>query len=152
MAAALCAAQIATAAQAAEIPADGSVVAREHGTFAGARLRVPFGGAEAGRPRAGLTLTSLDRTQLASGAERLRFGEGMELGIAGGEPVKLRLGGLSLGERLAAIPQADAERKQRKTGKVILKGAAVLAIIGVAVVGGALLAVAVACDGNRCDD
>jgi opacity protein-like surface antigen len=155
MMAALAAAQLTAAAQpaiAAELLRENGVAAQQRGTFAGARLRIPFGGAESGRARAGVAFTSIDRSRLAAGGERVRFGEGVELGFKAGEPLKLRLGGATVAERLNAIPREDAERKQRKTGKLILKGAAVVALVGVAVVGGALLFFAVACDGNRCSE
>ncbi|MFL6862929.1 MAG: hypothetical protein ACJ8DZ_08005 [Allosphingosinicella sp.] len=152
VAAALCAAQIASAAQAAGFEADRAVVGQQRGTFAGARLRVPFGGRDAGRARASLGFAAIDRTRFGSGAERLRFSEGVELGLRAHEPVELRLGGASVASRFSAIPEGEARRRQDKTGKVILKGVAVVAIVGVAVIGGLYLAIAVACDGNRCDD
>lgn len=152
LAAALCAAQIATAANAAGFEADRSVVGQQRGTFAGARLRVPFGGHDAGRARASLGFAPIDRTRLGSGAERLHFGEGVELGLRANEKVELRLAGASLAARLSAIPEEEARRKQDKAGKVILKGVAVVAIVGVAVVGGLILAYNVACAGERCDD
>jgi hypothetical protein len=152
VAAALCAAQIASAANAAGFEADRSVVSQQRGTFAGARLRIPFGGRDAGRARASLGFAAIDRTRLGSGAERLRFSEGVELGLRAHEPIELRLAGASLAQRVSALPEDEARRKQDKAGKVILKGVAVAAIVGVAVIGGLYLAVAVACDGNRCDD
>jgi opacity protein-like surface antigen len=151
IAAALVAAQLTPAAAgAAELPRDASVTAQQRGTFAGARLRVPFGGREAGRARAGIAFTSVDRSRLAGGGERLRFGEGVELGFRAGEPLKLRLGGASLSERLGAADGAG--HKRDSTGKVILKGVAVVAIIGVAVLGGLFIFYTTVCDGNRCDD
>ena len=129
-----------------------AAIQTERGTFAGARLRVPFGGREAGKARASLSFTAVNRTRLGSGAEQLRFAEGVELGLRSGEPVELRLGGATLAQRLSAIPEDEARRKQDKTGKVILKGVAIVAIVGVAVIGGLYLAYQVACDDNRCDD
>jgi hypothetical protein len=152
VAAALCAAQLAGTANAAGFEADRSVVAQQRGTFAGARLRVPFGGRDAGHARASLGFAPVARTRLGSGAERLRFGEGVELGLRANEPVELRLGGASLASRLSAVPEEEARRRQDKTGKVILKGVAVAAIVGVAVIGGLYLAIQVACAGERCDD
>ncbi|MBV8687800.1 MAG: hypothetical protein JOZ90_05745 [Alphaproteobacteria bacterium] len=146
------AATVAPAAGAAELGREEVVTGQQRGTFAGARLRVPFGGSEAGRPRAALAFTPIDRTRLSGGGERLRLGEGVELGLKAGEPVKLRLGGATMAERLNAIPASDAERKQRKTGKLILKGAAITALVGAAVIGGLYLFFSVACDGNRCSD
>lgn len=71
------------------------------GAFAGARLRIPLGGArEERRLRAGLTLAPTMRVRHADGASRLRFGEGIEFGVAGREPVRLSLAGTPV-DRLA---------------------------------------------------
>ncbi|HEV7659571.1 MAG TPA: hypothetical protein VGO55_06965 [Allosphingosinicella sp.] len=127
------------------------------GTFIGARFRVPFGGENAGRPRAALSLTSVEHGRQADGRVRTRFAEGIELGMSANRPLALSIGGVSFARRLAAAqgdePQpTDNRRRQERTGRTILKGIAVVAIVGVAVVGGLYLALTVACDGNRCDE
>jgi hypothetical protein len=77
------AAQVLPAAQpaaAAELGQDRTPAATQVSAFAGARLRVPFGGRE--KPKAGLALTST----LRSGATgELRFARGAELGFSGKE-------------------------------------------------------------------
>jgi hypothetical protein len=152
--AALVAAQIVTAAPAAaaELVGDGSNSARQQGNFAGARLRVPLGGTERGKARAGLTLTTVQRTDLSDGRGRTAFGEGIELSLAAGKPLALRTGGVPLAQRLGAAEDQAAGKRKSSTGKKILKAAAVVAIIGAAVVGGLLLAFVVACDENRCSE
>ena len=139
-------------AAAAELVGDSSVSARQQGNFAGARVRVPFGGAESGKARAGLTLTTVQRTELSDGRSRTAFGEGIELGVSGGEALTLRTGGVPLAQRLGAA-EGDTEGKRKtSTGKKILKGAIVVGIVGAAVVGGLFLALVVACDDNRCSE
>jgi len=152
--AALVAAQIMTAAPAAaaELVGDSSVSARQQGNFAGARLRVPLGGAESGKAQAGLTLTTVQRTELADGRGRTAFGEGIEIGVAGGEVLTLRTGGVPLAQRLGAAEDGTEGKRKSSTGKKILKGAVVVGIIGAAVVGGLFLALVVACDDNRCSE
>lgn len=72
------------------------------GAFAGARLRIPLGGMPGTqRLRAGFTLAPTMRTQNAEGASRLGIGEGLELGIAGREPLRLSLAGQRL-DRIGA--------------------------------------------------
>lgn len=128
------------------------------GTFIGARFRVPFGGENAGQPRAALSLTAVDHGRRADGGVRTRFAEGIELGLSPNRPLTLSIGGASFASRLAAAQggeeqqPADNRGRQARTGGKILKGLAVVAIIGVAVIGGLYLALTVACDGNRCDE
>jgi hypothetical protein len=151
--AALVAAQIVVAAQpaaAAELIDEGGVTARQRGTFAGARLRVPLGGRDGGKARASLSVAPTERSRLAGGGERTRFGEGVELSLAAGEPVALRLGGASLSERLAAAEEGKG--KKDSTGKKVLKGAIIIGIVGAAVVGGLILFFVVACDDGRCSE
>ena len=159
--AALLAAQLLGAAQPlAAAPLDNDRIGmgeQYRGTFIGARFRVPFGGEDAGRPRAALSLTSVEHGRQADGRVRTRFAEGIELGVSPNRPLTLRIGGASFARRLAAAqgdePQpTDNRRRQERTGVHILKGVAVVAIIGVAVIGGLYLALTVACDGNRCDE
>ena len=148
------AAQIALAAQpvaGAELVDDRSSIGQQRGAFAGARLRVPLGGDESEKPRAGLAVAPVSRTQLADGSVRTRFGEGAELSFGAGETAELRIAGAPLAQRLGAQDHENQEREDR-TGKKILKGAAVVAIVAAAVVGGLFLFITVACDGNRCSE
>lgn len=68
------------------------------GAFAGARVRLGFGGPERGRVRAGLALAPFSRSQAMDGRASLRYGEGFEFGIAGREPAGFRLAGYRLGQ------------------------------------------------------
>lgn len=133
-----------------------SVTDQRRGAFAGARLRIPFGGEQSGRPRAGLALTSVGHSQSADGRVRTQFADGIELALSPERPLTLSVGGAPLADRLAAV-QGNERRprdleQERRTGRAVLKGAAVVAIVGVAVVGGLFLFVTVACDGNRCSE
>lgn len=141
MIAALVAAQLSAAArpaQAAELPRE-ELATQQHGTFAGARLRLPLGGEEAGKVRAGLSLTSMERTDLAGGASRTRFGEGVELNLGDGQALALRVGGAPVSPRVAAA-QEDEPKKGKSTGDKVLTGAAVILGIGAVAVGGLLIA------------
>jgi hypothetical protein len=68
------------------------------GAFAGARVRLAFGGPERGRVRAGLALAPFSRSQTIDGRASLRYGEGVEFGIAGRERAGFRLAGYRLGQ------------------------------------------------------
>jgi hypothetical protein len=158
---ALLAAQLLGAAQpisAAPLDNDRIGLGEQHrGTFIGARFRVPFGGENAGQPRAALSLTAVDHGRRADGGVRTRFAEGIELGVSPNRPLTLSIGGASFARRLAAAQgeeqqPADNRERQNRTGRTVLKGLAVVAIIGVAVVGGLFLAITVACDDDRCSD
>jgi hypothetical protein len=89
VAAALCAAQIASAANAAGFEADRNLVGQQRGTFAGARIRIPLG-ATPERAHAGLALTTLQRE---AGRADLRFAKGLEFGFAGDDKLRLSLHG-----------------------------------------------------------
>ncbi|HVQ09397.1 MAG TPA: hypothetical protein VMS43_13270 [Allosphingosinicella sp.] len=68
------------------------------GAFAGARVRLAFGGPDEGGVRAGLALAPFSRSQTMDGRASLRYGEGFEFGIAGREPASVRLGGHRIGQ------------------------------------------------------
>lgn len=130
---------------------------RQRGAFIGARFRLPFGGEESGRPRAALAFTAVEHGLNPDERSRTRFSEGIELGLSTHRPLTISVGGTPFGRRLAAAqgdtPQpTDNRERQNRTGRTVLKGLAVVAIVGVAVVGGLILAVAVACDDNRCSE
>ena len=63
------------------------------GAFAGARLRVPLGGAVRPRPQLALTFAPMLRSAHADGRVRMRFGEGLGFGIVGRSSMHLPLGG-----------------------------------------------------------
>ena len=141
MVAALTAAQLPVAvppARAAELPRE-DFATQQHGTFAGARVRLPFGGRENGKIRAGLSVTSMQRTDFADGASRTRFGEGVELGLSEGEAPALRIGGSPLSPVKAVAD--ENEEKRSSTGDKVLTGAAIVLAVGAVAVGALLVAV-----------
>jgi hypothetical protein len=78
------------------------------GAFAGARLRIPLGGArEEQGLRAGLTLAPTMRIRNADGVSRLRFGEGFELGVTQHHPLELSFAGQRV-DRLGIAPGGNA--------------------------------------------
>lgn len=132
--AALLAAQICVAAQPAFAAELTEVRSQQVGAFAGLRLRMPLDGdAREQRLRAGLTLAPTVHSRSLRGGARTRFGEGLELGLVGDEPVRLSLGGTPV-SRLAQGPaRADGRRLNASTGEWIAIGAgAVVVVLGVA--------------------
>jgi hypothetical protein len=137
-AAALIAAQLATAAPApaAELIDSPAAATSRIGTFAGARASVALGGKREGA-RFGLALAPLQRS--GQGLAKLRFGEGVEFGIAGREPPALRLAG-----RRIAPDGSLIDDKGRKLGVSTIGAAGIAA--GVIVIGLVVLALAVRSD------
>jgi hypothetical protein len=133
--AALVAGQLLTAAQpafAAEL-IDGRT--QQIGAFAGARVRVPLGGDVRQRQlRAGLTLAPTLRTLAADGQSQLRFGEGLELGVTGREPVRLLLAGQDVRRLGAAEDDNDRHGGPSTLGWIAIGvGAAIVIVVGAAV-------------------
>jgi hypothetical protein len=171
--AALIAAQLSPAQplMAASLDDDSSMASRQRGAFVGARLRVPFGGAESGQPRATLAAVPMEHGFQLDGRVRSRLGEGFELGLGPRNRLRLTVGGATFAERLAAAQgqgqgqeqgeeqaeeqqqgQEERPRRRRTTGQHILRGAAVAGILAAAAIGGLFLFIGVACDGGRCDE
>jgi hypothetical protein len=131
--AALLAAQILGAAQ----PAFAAELVDSHGqqigAFAGARLRVPLDGNVRQRQiRAGFTLAPTMRTLAADGRSQLRFGEGLELGITGRQPVRLLLAGQDV-RRLGAAEDDNDRGGPSTLGWIAIGvGAALVIVIGAA--------------------
>ena len=112
---ALVAAQIMLAAQpamAADLGDERGAASQRQGAFAGARLRVPLGGAKEEKARAGLTLAPVLQGRQADGSIRTRFGEGVEYRFAGGSRPELAFGGRSIAE----LTQGRAGPDGRKMG------------------------------------
>lgn len=131
-AAALVAAQLvsgATPAGAAEIPGEvASPRSQQMGTFVGARLRVPFDGAERA-PRATLTAAPALHSIQASGEHRLRIASGFELGVQGGD-LRLDLAGAPLSRLVEGGETPDGRRGNISTvGWVAIGVGAVAATI-----------------------
>ena len=98
--AALVAAQMmAQPAMAAELGDDRGAVAARQGAFAGARVRIALDGTKARKTQAGLTLAPMIQGRAGDGSLRTRFGEGLELRLAGDSArPELAFGGRSLAQ------------------------------------------------------
>ena len=97
---------LAAPAAAADLIDDRVSTTQQGAAFAGARLRLPLGGERAEQKlRAGFVVTPTLRSEGAGAPANLRFGEGLELGIKGGQALTLSLAGRPLtgpeAERLA---------------------------------------------------
>jgi hypothetical protein len=108
--AALCAAQVATAAQAAELGGEREWSAQRRSAFAGARFRVPFGGREAGKARLGLTLAPVAHGRGQDGTLVTRYGRGIELALAGTDRVGLSLAGRPVSQLVGGGEAPDGRR------------------------------------------
>jgi hypothetical protein len=138
VAAALVLAQVAAPATAAPLLDDHAAAPARMEAFAGARLRIPFGGREAGRTR--LSLTAAPALRSADPAARLRFGDGVELSLAGRGRPELSLAGYRLSEG------APVDREGRRLGVSTIGVAAIVG--GVIVAGLVVTALAVRADDN----
>lgn len=99
------------------------------GTFAGLRVRLPFGGASREPLRAGLAFAPAVRTETQDGRVRTRIGEGLEFGLRGSEPMQFSIAGRNLRQLNA---QGEGGRRGVSTGMWIA-GGLVLATVGVVV-------------------
>lgn len=140
-AAALAIAQIVAAAPAAaaELVASHDAAATRVDAFAGARLRIPFGGREGGKARLSLSAAPALRSADPAAAARTRFGEGVELSLAGGGKAELSLAGYRFGEGGAV------DRDGRRLGVSTL---GIAAIAGAVIVAG-LVATALIARGDE---
>jgi hypothetical protein len=104
----------------------------ETGGFAGARVRIPFGGSARREPiRAGLAFAPTVRVDYSDGRSRTRIGEGFEFGIAGNEPFRLSLAGTPVSQLVQGSRGPDGQRLGVSTGGWIAIGAgAVLVLVG----------------------
>ena len=125
--AALMAGQMLAAAQPAFAADLTEVRTQQMGAFAGFRLRVPLDGNDQQRQiRAGLALAPTMH------GSRLRIGEGVELGVSGGEPLRLSIAGTPV-SRLARGPSGPGERRLgvSTVGWVAIGVGTVVAVLGV---------------------
>jgi hypothetical protein len=110
IAAAVIASQLATAAPAAELGGDAQASAQRRGAFAGARFRLPLGGRDAGKARLALALTPAVQSQGRDGALVTRYGQGLELGLAGRDRARLSFAGTPV-SRLAGGGEGPGGRR-----------------------------------------
>ena len=111
--AALLAGQLLTIAQ--PVAAAEIATARETraGAFAGLRLRVPLDGGPGQRQvRAGLAVAPTLHSREGDGERRMRVGEGIELGVAGGDRIGLSIAGTPV-DRLGLRPDGTAPDGRR---------------------------------------
>lgn len=92
---ALVVAQLGSAAPAtaADLAATGDATQTRLGAFAGGRIRLPLGGRNDRAARVGLTLAPYSQSRAIDGRTTLRYGEGVEFGLVGRQPARLRLAG-----------------------------------------------------------
>lgn len=105
-------------------------VQQRSGAFAGARLQMAFGGAEAGQAQAGLGIGPMRATRDGDGRIRAAFGDGLEFGIRAGAKPQLSIAGRSLKQIKL---QADGKSGGVPTW-VLITGGVVLAVGVVALV------------------
>ena len=99
------------------------------GTFAGLRIRMPFGGASREPLRAGLAFAPAVRTESLDGRVRTRIAEGLEFGLRGREPLQFSIAGRNL-------RQLNAQGNDRGGGiptGAWIAGGLVIATVGVVV-------------------
>ena len=115
---------------------------QQTGAFAGFRMRVPLdGAAHERRLRAGLAVAPMLHSRTAAGESQLRFGEGIELGIAGRQPLRLTLAGQDL-RRLGA-QESEQDEDEDGDGPSTLGWIAIgVGTLAVIVVGAAALCLA----------
>jgi hypothetical protein len=108
---------------------------QQMGAFAGLRVRMPLDGhVEQRQLRAGLALAPAMHSRAMNGESRLRIGEGLELGLAGDEPVHLSLAGTPVSQLARGPAGPDGRRMGVSTlGWIAIGiGAAAIIVVGAA--------------------
>jgi hypothetical protein len=85
------------------------------GAFAGFSLRVPLDGIRRQPVRAGLAIAPTMTSAGADGAVRTRIGDGIELGVAGRQPLRLTIAGQDV-RRLGAAQDSGGETEEEHHG------------------------------------
>lgn len=127
--AALVAAQLAaTAVPARAADLDGPFMDARRGAFAGVRLQVRTGGAEAGA-RAGLTLAPTSHSRVGAHS-RMAIGEGLELGVTPGSRATVTLAGQRLDRMSLFGERPEGERRNVSTLAKVAIVAGVVVVVG----------------------
>jgi hypothetical protein len=85
------------------------------GSFAGARLSVPFGGSQAGEARLGLGIAGVAQRRLADGSIENRFADGAGIGFSD-RGLHLAVAGRPVTGRLGAQESDDQDETEKKDG------------------------------------
>jgi hypothetical protein len=101
----------------------------ETGTFAGLRVRMPFGGAAREPLRAGLAFAPTQRTGYQDGHIRTHIGEGLEFGVVGREPLQFSLAGTPVNRLAEGRTGPDGRKAGVSTLGWIAIGVAATAVI-----------------------
>jgi hypothetical protein len=126
--AALIGAQLMTAQPAFAADLDGPFMDARRGAFAGVRVRVRTGGAEAGY-RAGLTLAPTSHSRVGAHS-RMAIGEGLEFGAAPGARPTVTLAGQRLDRMSLFGERPEAERQNLSTIAKVAIVAGVVVVVG----------------------
>jgi hypothetical protein len=135
-----------TEAAAASLDTETRLAAQRTGAFAGARFRVPFGGAESGKARATLAVAPSFHGQKSDGSLRTRYGAGMELSLTGWQNAQLSLAGTPVSQLAAGRKGPDGEKLGVST-----TGWLAIGIGGIVLAIGTLYVLADARCGDDCD-
>jgi len=106
----------------------------EASAFAGIRLRLPLDGETSHRRlRAGLALAPALHTRDRDGRVRSQIGEGLELGLVRGEPVRLALAGRPVSELVRGGEDPDGRRAGVSTLGWVAIGVGAVIVVGLGV-------------------
>ncbi|HEX8640116.1 MAG TPA: hypothetical protein VF704_03060 [Allosphingosinicella sp.] len=101
------------------------------GAFAGFRLRMPLDGdVSQRRMRASLTVAPAVRTQNLQGEVRGRIGDGIELGISRGEPVRLSIAGRPVAQLTRGAEAPGGRRAGVSTLGWVAIGVGAVVVVG----------------------
>ncbi|HET9429174.1 MAG TPA: hypothetical protein VFO69_12525 [Allosphingosinicella sp.] len=111
-----------------------SAQAHDAGLFAGVRVRLSLDGeTRSQRIRAGVALAPTLRSRSATGEVRTRFGEGLEFGVRGREPLQLSIAGTPASQLVQGKPGPSGDRAGVSTlGWVAIGVGALVAVVLVA--------------------
>ena len=124
-----------TMAAAAGLEPETRLSSQHAGAFAGARIRVPFGGQEAGKARAVLAVAPTLHGQRSDGSVRTRFGQGIELGTSGGEELRVSFGGRPISQLAQGRQGPGGPKAGISTLGWVAIGVGTVALLYVALVG-----------------
>lgn len=124
-----------TMAAAAGLESETRLTSHHAGAFAGARIRIPFGGEQAGKARATLAIAPTLHGQRSDGSVRTRFGQGIELGASAGEDLRVSYGGRPISQLAQRGKAPGGPKAGISTVGWVAIGVGTVALLYVAVLG-----------------